>query len=387
MTTVVVAPALLSWARERALLDPTQLAEKLNVKTPRVLEWESGDSQPTFAQLRKIASVTRVPFGLLFLPSPPELDPPPIPDLRTRTNTFARSMSIDLQHVIEDAREKQDWYRELLTTQQSEPLPFVGKFKADDGPEQIAFDIRTTLKLGADDRVRKNSESFLGHLFGKAEEAGIMVLKCGTVRGNPHRPLNPEEFQGFALCDTLVPLVFINGADFQAAQIFTFAHEIAHLWIGQSGISAQTLIPDAKAQASVEPVCNEVAAEVLVPRQELCARWQRDDGVDRNSEREARHFKVSAVVVARRALNAHLIKRDEYLAYYKAQVKLWQSTPRSERSGGDYYRSVPVRVGRTFAATVVREALEGRLLFRDAAQLLNINPGKISELAKELGVR
>lgn len=243
------------------------------------------------------------------------------------------------------------------------------------------------MKFGTDDRVGKTAESFLSHLFAKAEEAGIMVLKCGTVRGNPHRPLNPEEFQGFALCDELAPLIFINGADFQAAQVFTFAHEIAHLWIGQSGISAQTLVPDAKAHASVEQVCNEVAAEVLVPRQELCARWQRDDGVSRNSEREARHFKVSAVVVARRALNAHLIRNDEYLAYYKAQVKLWQGSPKPDRSGGDYYKSVPIRVGRTFAGTVVREALEGRLLFRDAAQLLNINPGKISELAKELVVR
>jgi hypothetical protein len=37
--------------------------------------------------------------------------------------------------------------------------------------------------------------------------------------------------------DPIAPLVFINGQDYPASKIFTLLHELAHIWIGLSGIS------------------------------------------------------------------------------------------------------------------------------------------------------
>ena len=99
----------------------------------------------------------------------------------------------------------------------------------------------------------------------------MLVVFSGIVGNNTHRKLETEEFQGFALVDEYAPLVFVNSADFRAAQMFTLAHEIAHLFVGETGVSSfDNLQPT---EDLTEQFCNRIAAEFLAPEEELRAFW------------------------------------------------------------------------------------------------------------------
>lgn len=384
MTAALISPAVLRWARERARLVPEQLAEITHIKPDKLRLWELGETKPTFKQAQDLAKALHIPFGFLFLPNPPE-ETLPIPDLRTVGDHAASSLSIDLRDLLADILRKQDWYRDHLLEQGAAPLPFVSRFGLDTRATTIAADLTATLGLAHTDREEaKNWEDFLSLLMDKAEEVGVWVMRSGIVGSNTHRILEVQEFRGFAICDDIAPLVFINGRDAKAAQIFTLVHELAHLWIGQSGISDISLAQSAnEIHHRTEKLCNSVAAEVLVPQASLRERWD-GESVAQNAAWLANYYRVSSVVIARRALDLGLIERAAYLAYYQQQVELWRREKKG--TGGDPYRTIPVRNGRRFTKAVVNSAFARSLLLRDAGRLLGVNPSKLGRLAQEIGV-
>lgn len=386
MTDALISPTVLRWARERAQLDPEHLAKMANVKPGKLLLWEQGEAKPTFNQAQHIAQVLHVPFGYLFLSQPPE-EMLPIPDLRTIGDHATGRLSTELRDLLLDVLRKQDWYRDYLLEQGVEPLPFIGRFDLTADAKVIASDLTKTLGLTITDRGRaRNWEDFLGLLMDKAEESRVCVMRSGIVGSNTHRRLSVQEFRGFAICDDIAPVVFINGKDAKAAQIFTLMHELAHLWIGQSGISDQSLTHPADASHRyTEKLSNAVAAEVLVPQDAFRDHWSPQDPLDQNAARLASFFRVSTVVIARRAFDMGSVNWTDYIEYYQLQAEIWKKQKR--RNGGDLYRTIPVRNGKRFTNAVLHNVFERRLLLRDAGKLLGVNPSKIDRLAQEIGIR
>ena len=224
MGEAFITPSLLLWARERRNMGIDDLAQKMKLKPDALLAWEAGDGRPTFRQAQRLARTLNVPFGYLFLVSPPDQELP-IPDLRTFANEQPRKPSPEFLDLLNDVLTKQQWFREYRETESAERLPFVGRYDLNDSIEAIATDIRNTLDV--DDDMRRQStnwEGFLRELIRRTEQSGILVLRSGVVENNAHRPLDAAEFRGFAISDELAPLIFINGRDFRAAQIFTLAH-------------------------------------------------------------------------------------------------------------------------------------------------------------------
>jgi len=385
MTTALINPSILHWARERAGLHPEPLAKTAHVDPDKLWQWEQGETKPTFKQAQDLAKALHIPFGFLFLPTPPE-ETLPIPDLRTVGDHAVSHISNELRDLLADILRKHDWYKDYLLEQGTRPLPFIGRFNPDIPIATIATDLTMTLRLTLADRAEaRNWEAFLSLLMTKAETAGIWVMRSGIVGSNTHRSLDVQEFRGLAICDDIAPLVFINGRDAKAAQIFTLVHELAHLWIGQSGISDVSLAqPTNTIYRDTEKICNAVAAEVLVPQAALRERWNSNESTGQNADQLAGFFRVSTVVIARRALDLGLIDWPSYFEYYQRQAALWRQIKKGK--GGDPYRTIPVRNGRQYTEAVVHSALGRNLLLRDAGRLLGVSPSKISRLAQEIGI-
>jgi Zn-dependent peptidase ImmA (M78 family) len=223
----------------------------------------------------------------------------------------------------------------------------------------------------------------LRHFITQADELGILVMCSGVVFNNTHRHLDPEEFRGFAMADPLAPLVFINGADTKAAQMFTLAHELAHIWLGQSAISdGQALIlPD----NDIENWCNQVAAELLVPLDVVRTEYDGTAELNEESTRLARRFKVSSLVILRRIYDTGAISREELWQAYENELARLRAIPRG--SGGDFYLTQAARVSKRFARALVISTLEGHTLHRDAFRMLGFSKLEtFHELGRNLGV-
>ncbi len=374
MNRVPVKPELLCWARNRASRDVASLSKPF----PKLEAWERGEVQPTLKQLERFAKATHTPVGYLFLDEPPE-EQVPIPDFRTTATVYFDRPSPDLLDTIYICQQRQEWYRDFTRSMGMEPLPFVGSADITDDVVQAATDIRTMLNFDVEKRrqTRTWTES-LRRFVEQADALGVLVMVSGVVGSNNRRKLDPKEFRGFALADDLAPLVFINGADTKSAQMFTLAHELAHLWIGRSAVSdAQAArVSDHK----VERWCNRVAAELLVPLALMREEYRADDDLCAELARLARHFKVSTLVILRRIHDAGGLTREELWEAYDQELQRLLALPKT--SGGNFYLTQPARVSKRFARAIVISTLEGQTLHRDAFRMLGFS--KLSTF-RELG--
>ena len=383
MVRIPVKPELLRWARERAGVALEDLEKK---KTFTELpEWESDhDIFPTLKQLEAFAKAVHVPLGYLFLDEPPE-ERLPIADFRTIGNTQRAKPSPNLIDTIYAMQRRQDWMHDYMIECQASPLLFAGSADLGDDPGTIGMEMRKMMGLnrGWAEEVSTWKDA-VAKLRRDIEELGVMAVINGIVGNSNHRSLNVKEFRGFALTDQYAPLIFVNGKDSKAAQMFTLAHELAHIWLGESGLSGfEKLIP---AGTEVEEWCNRAAAEFLLPSQELMERWNQIKGQEAPYRVLAREYKVSPIVAARRALDLQLIEKVTYFEFYEDYISQSIKSQRSP-SGGDFYRTQNVRLGRLFATRVIGAAMEGKIGFKRAYELTGLWGGTFRDYAKELGIQ
>lgn len=374
-----VNPKVIRWARERKAAPLEEIARALKVKAPQIAAWEAGSSRPPFAKAQALAKTLHIPFGYLFLSDPPDHSVP-IPDLRTAGGSPRGGPSLDFLDLLNEVMVKQDWYREHVRDRGPDPPGFVGKFSPKShSPSDVATDIRRSMSINSEVRRRSKSwDEYLRKLSESAESAGILVMRSGVVGCNTRRPLSVEEFRGFAITDNLAPLVFINGKDAKAAQIFTLLHEIAHIWIGQSGISnPDPLGHFSRHPIAIEEFCNAVAAEALVPNADFLNSWDRSTHDRyRSAEKAAREYRVSVPVILRRARELRAIAEVEYFGLvreHKRKLEELEANNRGEQQGGgNFYNNLWVRNSKKLTEAILAATRAKSLTMLDAARVLGV---------------
>jgi Zn-dependent peptidase ImmA (M78 family) len=370
-TQVEISKEIYTWAITRAGYTLEDFAKRY----PNVYKWVEDKKKPTIKQLEAFSKQVHLPFGYLFLPEPLK-EPIPIPFFRTN-GPQAATVDVNVYDTILLLQHRQDWLREYLLEHDFEPLPFVGKFTSDTDYKVIVDDIRSTLQISADwASTFRTWEESLDFLTQKIEEHRIIIVFNGIVENSTNRPIKVDECRGFVLVDNIAPFMFINNADAKAAQLFTIVHELAHIWLGFSaGFDNSNLLP---ANDPIELLCDKIAAEFLVPASLLVTFWQRASDIKTAS----RHFKVSPIVIARRALDLALISRADFFSFYNDYTQEQNFRKKTQPPGGDFYATTKKRLGLTFAAHVNKAVQSGELLYRDAYRLTSLKGNTFDEFFK-----
>ena len=363
---------ILLWAISRAGYELHEFLDKF----PKVQEWIEGEKNPTVKQLEDFTKRVHVPFGYLFLKEPPkeELE---IPFFRTGRQEV-EEVSLNIFHTVQMLQDRQAWLKEYLENNEYSDLEFVGKFTVQDDYQVIVDDIRRTLNLEENWASKhRNWQETLNHLTAKIEEIGIIVTFNGVVGNNTRRKIEVEECRGFVLVDKKVPFLFLNSADAKAAQMFTIIHELAHIWLGESaGFDNSQLLP---ADDPVEILCDKIAAEFLVPKDYFIDQWN----INSDYKSLSRHFKVSPIVIARRALDLNLITKASFFEFYNNYIREFYAKKESQGSGGDFYATAKKRLSPRFANYVNKAVKENSLLYRDAYKLTNLRGNTYDKFMNE----
>jgi Zn-dependent peptidase ImmA (M78 family) len=352
---------ILSWAIARAGYELHDFTAKL----PNVKEWIEGNRKPTVKQLEGFSKKVHLPFGYFFLPELPT-EKLPIPFFRTN-NTQATKVSVNVYDTILLLQQRQDWLRDYLKDNEFKELSFVSKFKNHNNIQEIVADIRET--LGFNENWASDFSTWqdaLEHLIKHIENKGIITIFNGVVENNGHRKIPVDECRGFVLVDSMAPFMFINNADYKSAQIFTIVHELAHIWTGHSaGFDFRKLQP---ADNPIELLCDKVAAEFLVPEVTFNEVWRNNP----NIKYAAKYFKVSEIVIARRALDTGKISKNDFFAFYEEYSNREFARKENQGDGGNFYATTRKRLSITFASHINNAVKSGNLLYRDAYKLTSL---------------
>jgi len=378
---VPVKKELLIWAYHRSVQ-----RDKLHKKFKLLDKWLTGENQPTFKQLEDFAAATATPLGYFFLTEPP-IETLPIPHYRTLEDGDSEQVSPDLIETLHIMQRRQDFMRDYYEQYVGTKLDFVGSYQGSTA-SQLANTILNLLELQQNwARQHRTFHEALKFLIEKCEKNRILVMQNGIVGSNTHRPLNVAEFRGFVLVDNMAPLIFINAADTKSAQIFTLVHEIAHILIGSSAVVEAS--PLNVHNADVEKLCNEAAAEMLCPKELFMKQWQihYPDGVV--YETLSNMFKVSPIVIGRRALDLHCITKEEFFSFYYDYLERLKNQQSRPSSGGDFYNTTKSRLGNIFTNAVIYQTITGNIQYTDAFKLTGLRNKtfeNLVNLVRERGV-
>ena len=379
---------ILVWARETAGLTREEAARKLSFQdssrssaSQKLELLESGHKEPTRTQLVKMSEQYRRPLVTFYLSTPPEKGDRGA-DFRSLTGNASPREDALLDALVRDIRARQSMVRALLEDDEDfSPLDFVGSLNIGDGQTEVLGTLRSL--LGVDISSYRNQSTAKGAfdlLRGEAERVGVFVILQGNL-GSHHTNLDVESFRGFSIADPIAPFVVINPQDARPALTFTLLHELVHIILGQTGISAS------HSENSIEQFCDSVAAQYLLPPTELASLFlDTITDLDQMSERISKFANdrhLSRTMVAYNAFLSNFISKETYQHLQGGYRKQWLDQRRLDKEREvriNPDRTRRYQIGASLMALVSRMTATGELTTSKAATVLGVRAGRVDSL-------
>jgi len=353
-----IKPEMLRWAFTRA----GYVEEKAIEVFPLLAEWLSIQKKPTSNQLQNFAKKFHVPMGYLFLNHAPE-ERIPFPMFRGNAG-IASHFDLNVYDTVAAISSRQSWLEDYLVENEIETCQLVATISTETPISEAVSKLRLALKLEPSWAFSlSTADAAVGTLTQRLEDAGIFVAYNGVVGNNTHRKLKVSECRGFALVNDKAPYIFVNNDDSKSAQLFTLIHETAHIMMG---ISAGHAGEETGNQNVHERYCDRMAAEFLVPAEILRTIW------NGNIKKMSLRFKVSEIVVARRAHDIGLLSKEKYQEFWMEYSN--RPIKRKKKSGGgDFFLTSVKRVGKLFAIHVRNAVNSRQLSYTEAYRLTGLH--------------
>ena len=391
--SVPANPTILRWAREDAGLSLEEAADRAKIHplkprgqkpgvTPaeRLQSIESGEHPLSSTLLKALAQAYRRPEITFFLPIPPHKEEF-LADFRTvdsRPNTADSPEFSALKRRIVSLHKA---LKDIAEAEEEAPLAFVNSKTSNSSVSSVVAAIRSV--LGPDprkvSRIRDEAEFFKA-LREQAQHAGIYVILLGDL-GSHHSAIPLEEFRGMCISDSLVPMIVINPNDTLKARVFSLLHEICHIFIGATGYCNGDGVIKSHYDRAQETFCNAVAAEYLVPESELI-KEDFQEPLMQSIDKIAKKFKVSSIVIARRAKDIHKITHSDYNYVVQTCIERARSFRNDVRGGPDANAVMAFHLGKKLVSTLINAASNGYIGFNDASSLLGISVARLEKVTR-----
>ncbi len=387
-----VNPEILRWARETAGLTLEEASRKLNIQESRgyspqerLQSLEAGEIIPSRKMLLRMSKQYRRPLIVFYLEKPPRKADRG-KDFRTLPDSYPDITNGLVDALIRDVQVRQSILRAAMEDEEStEPLTFVGSMKMSDGVEAVVYAIKDTIKFDLEKfRKQPSPEDAFKYLRTRVEDAGVFVLLIGDL-GNHHTTFDLDVFRGIALADKITPFVVVNDKDSKAAWSFTLIHELAHIWLGHTGISGTD------SELQIEKFCNQVASDFLLPEVDLDTFDLKNIIEYEDSKKIISDFahsqNLSSSMVAYKLYLLGRIEKSTWIKLRQDYKKLWldareekRKLGREKKGGPSYYVIRRYRLGENLISQVHQMILRGTLTTIKASKVLGVAPKNVGNL-------
>ena len=375
-------PSVLVWARESAGLSVEAAARKAGVKADRLSSWESGADRPSFAQLRKLASVYKRPLAVFYLSEPPYRFQA-MHDFRRLGEPEETVPSPELTLEIRRAHDRREWALELLDTIEEEPPNFQERLSIRDDSEEAADTVRRLLGITLERQAswRSEYEAFNGWRL-LIEGAGMLSFQANGVE--------LSEARGFSIALRPLPVVVANIKDAPRGRIFTLLHEVTHVLLADGGICD---LHDSNNDESsrIEAYCNRVAGAALFPRAAILGSHvvqahRKSDPAWKDEELAllSRHFGGSREAALVRLLGLGLTTERFYRESRERFLKLYAQQREKQGSGFAPPHQIALSsAGPTFTNLVIESFNRERITASDVSDYLQVRLRHLSEIQRD----